>query len=208
MSDRDHQPRQIRRLRAGLRVIRKSTWEGTMRVLKISTLMLACASGALALSPVRAQMNEHGGPQARMEMCSDQDKSEEFAEMQAVMAAIIGVRLKLTDAQKAAYKDLQDTRAKARADRIAAFCDSKPDLSSLDKRLAFRGAMLQRRLDMFKAVEPKLLAFYNGLDDKQKQQFEEMRQNMMHQMMEHARGHQGDGEGWSPHHPEMDFEEE
>jgi hypothetical protein len=180
-----------------------------MRVLKISALMLACAAGALALSPARAEMDEHGGPQSRMEkMCSAQGKSEEFAEMQAVMAARIGVRLKLTDAQKAAYKDLQDTRAKARADRLAAFCDSKPDLSSLDKRLAFRGAMLQRRLDMFKAVSPKLLAFYNSLDDKQKKQFEEMRQNMMRQMMERRGGHQGDGEGWNPHQEEMDFDEE
>jgi hypothetical protein len=180
-----------------------------MRVLKISTLMLACAAVTPSLSPARAEMDEHGGPQSRMEkMCSDQGKGEEFAEMQAVMAARIGVRLKLTDAQKAAYKDLQDTRAKARADRLAAFCDSKPDLSSLEKRFAFRIAMLQRRLDMLKAVEPKMVAFYNSLDDKQKKQFEEMRQNMMHQMMEHGGGHRGDGEGWSPHHPEMDFEEE
>jgi hypothetical protein len=181
-----------------------------MRVLKISAVLLACAAGGLALSPARAEMDEHGGPQSRMEkMCSAQgSKSEEFAEMQAVMAARIGVRLKLTDAQKAAYKDLQDTRAKARADRLAAFCDSKPDLSSLDKRLAFRGAMLQRRLDMFKAVSPKLLAFYNSLDDKQKKQFEEMRQNMMRQMMERRGGHQGDGEGWNPHQEEMDFDEE
>ena len=176
-----------------------------MRLLKISALMLACAAGALALSPARAEMNEQGGPQARMEeMCSDQGKSEEYAEMQAVMAARIGVRLKLTDAQK----DLQDTRAKARAGRLAAFCDSKPDLSSLDKRLAFRGAMLQRRVDMFKAVEPKLLAFYNSLDDKQKKQFEEMRQNMMRRMMEHRGGHQGDGEGWNTHQQEMYFDEE
>ena len=180
-----------------------------MRVLKTSTLMLACAAAALALSPARAEMDELGGPQSRMEkMCSAQGRSEEFAEMQAVMAARIGVRLKLTDAQKAAYKDLQDTRAKARAARLAAFCDSKPDLSSLDKRLAFRGAVLQRRVDMFKAVEPKLLAFYNSLDDKQKKQFEEMRQNMMRRMMEHRGSRQGDGEGWNPPHAEMDFDEE
>jgi hypothetical protein len=180
-----------------------------MRVLKISTLMLACAAVTPSLSPARAEMDEHGGPQSRMEkMCSDQGKGEEFAEMQAVMAARIGVRLKLTDAQKAAYKDLQDTRAKARADRLAAFCDSKPDLSSLEKRFAFRIAMLQRRLDMLKAVEPKMVAFYNSLDDKQKKQFEEMRQNMMHKMMEHGGGHRGDGEGWNPHQNEMEFDEQ
>jgi hypothetical protein len=180
-----------------------------MRVLKTSTLMLACAAVALSLSPARAEMDEHGGPQSRMEkMCSDQGKSEEFAEMQAVMAARLGVRLKLTDAQKAAYKDLQDTRAKARADRLAAFCDSKPDLSSLEKRLAFRIAMLQRRLDMLKAVEPKMVAFYKSLDDKQKNQFEEMRLNMMHKMMEHGGGHRGDGESWNPHQNEMEFDEQ
>jgi hypothetical protein len=177
-----------------------------MRILKVSALMLACAAGALALSPARAEMDEHGGPQARIEkMCSDQGKNQEYAEMQAVMAARIGVRLQLTDAQKAAFKDLQDTRAKAHADAKAALCASKPDFSSFEKRLAFRGAMLQRRLDTFKAVEPKLLAFYSSLDDKQKKEFEEMREHMMHRMMmEHGWRHHDGGEGGGGHHDHED----
>ncbi len=174
-----------------------------MRILKISALMLACASGALALSPARAEWSEHGGPQAAIEkMCSDTGMSEKIAEEQAVMAARIGVRLQLTDAQKAAFKDLQDTRAKAHADAKAALCASKPDLSSFEKRIAFRGAMLQRRLDTFKTVEPKLLAFYSSLDDKQKKEFEEMRQHMMHRMMEHSWRHHGGGE--DSHHEQED----
>ncbi|MGO9388709.1 Spy/CpxP family protein refolding chaperone [Rhodoblastus sp.] len=180
-----------------------------MRILKISALMLACAAGALALSPARAEMDEHGGPQAAIEkMCSDTGMSEKIVEEQAVMAARIGVRLQLTDAQKAAFKDLQDTRAKAHADAKAELCASKPDFSSFEKRLAFRGAMLQRRLDTFKTVEPKLLAFYNSLDDKQKKEFAEMRQHMMHRAMEHGWRHHGGGEGWSHHEHEDNSDDE
>jgi hypothetical protein len=38
--------------------------------------------------------------------------------------------------------------------------------------------MLQNRLDALKAETPKLLAFYNGLDDKQKAAFDALRSGM------------------------------
>jgi hypothetical protein len=151
-----------------------------MRVLKISTLLLAGSLGALAFAPAHAQSDEKRGLEARIErMCSRLGKSEKFTEMQAKRAERIGEALKLTDAQKAAFKDLQAARATARADQKAALCDSKPDVSSFPKKLAFREAQMQRRLDAFKATTPKLVAFYNSLDDGQKQKFEDLMRHRM-----------------------------
>ncbi len=171
-----------------------------MRILKISALLLGCSAGALFLAPAFAAPDEHKGPEARFErMCSDQgknDKASEWqakrAEWQAKRAEHLAERLKLTDAQKTAYKDLQDARAKARADNKAAICANKPDLSTFEKKLAFREQMMQRRLDAFKATEPKLIAFYNSLDATQKPEFEKIARHMMKH-----RG--GGGEGWGHH---------
>jgi len=151
-----------------------------MRVLKISALVLAGFIGALAIAPARAESDEKKGLEARIDrMCSRLGKSYKFTEMQTKRAERIGEALNLTDAQKAAFKDLQDARAKARADQKAAVCDSKPDVSTFPKKLAFREAQMQRRLDALKATTPKLLAFYNSLDDGQKKKFEDM---MSHRM--------------------------
>ena len=158
-----------------------------MRVLKISTLMLACAAGALALSPARAEPGEHGGPMAHFEhMCADQGAAEHFAEMQKHRSEHMAEYLQLTEAQKAAFKDLQDVRAKTHADAKAALCANKPDLSTFEKKLAFREAMMQSRLDAFKAEEPKLIAFFNSLDAGQKREFGHMIQHMKQRMMEHG----------------------
>jgi LTXXQ motif family protein len=151
-----------------------------MRVLKISAVLLAGSICALALAPARAESDEKKGLEARIErVCSRLGKSDKFTEMQAKRAERIGEELKLTDAQKAAFKDLQDARAKARADQKAAICDSKPDVSTFPKKLAFREAQMQRRLDAFKATTPKLVAFYNSLDDGQKKKFEDMMRHRM-----------------------------
>lgn len=195
-----------------------------MRILKISALLLGCSAGALALAPAFAA-DEHKGPEARFErMCSDQnkDKASEWqakrAEWQAKRADRLAERLKLTDPQKAAYKDLQDARAKARTDAKAALCANKPDLSTFEKKLAFRELMMQRRLDTFKAMEPKLLAFYNTLDATQKPEFEKIERHMMkhrhggmmdrgmmeHGMMDRGEGH---GHGWWRHHHDDDRDE-
>lgn len=151
-----------------------------MRVLKISALLLAASLAALALAPARADPDEKKGMEARIErMCSRLGNSDKFTEMQAKRAARIGEALKLTDAQKAAFKELEAARAMARADQKAALCDSKPDLSTFAKKLAFREAQMQRRLDAFKATTPKLVAFYNSLDDGQKQKFEDLMRHRM-----------------------------
>ena len=81
-------------------------------------------------------------------------------------------RLNLTDAQKTTLKDLQDASAASAASAKTALCDTKPDLSTAPGRLAFSEKMTQAQLDGIKAIEPKLQAFYDGLDAKQKQAFD------------------------------------
>jgi hypothetical protein len=81
-------------------------------------------------------------------------------------------RLNLTDPQKAALKDLTDATAKARSDAKTSFCAEKPNLSTTPMRTAFASKMLASRLDGMKAIQPKLQAFYDSLDDKQKAAFD------------------------------------
>jgi hypothetical protein len=166
-----------------------------MRLLKISALTIACLSGALALSPARAMESENMGPQAHIEhMCADQGKSDMMTEHMAKRGEMLAEHLHLTDAQKTAFKELQDVRAKSHADALAAMCSSKPDLSTFEKRIAFHEAMLQRHLDNMKAEAPKLIAFYNSLDDKQKAEFDHMRGMAM------EGGHPDDDEDHGEHH--------
>ena len=81
-------------------------------------------------------------------------------------------RLNLTDAQKAALKDLSDASAASAASAKTALCDAKPDLTTSPGRLEFSEKMTQAQLDSLKAIEPKLQAFYATLDDKQKHAFD------------------------------------
>ena len=81
-------------------------------------------------------------------------------------------RLKLTDAQKAALKDLTDASASAAASAKTSLCADKPDLSTTPGRMAFAEKMAEARLTGLKALEPKLQAFYDGLDTKQKKAFD------------------------------------
>jgi len=81
-------------------------------------------------------------------------------------------RLNLTDAQKAALKDLADASASAAASTKTALCGAKPDLATTPGRMAFAEKMTEARLDGLKAIEPKLQAFYASLDDKQKKAFD------------------------------------
>ncbi|WP_234680327.1 Spy/CpxP family protein refolding chaperone [Bradyrhizobium monzae] len=81
-------------------------------------------------------------------------------------------RLKLTNPQKAALKDLTDASASADASAKKSLCADKPDLSTTPGRMAFAAKMADTRLASLKAVEPKLQAFYDGLDEKQKKAFD------------------------------------
>ena len=77
-------------------------------------------------------------------------------------------RLNLTDAQKAALKDLTDASASADASAKKSLCADKPDLSTTLGRMAFNEKMAEIRLAGLKAVEPNLQEFYDSLDAKQK----------------------------------------
>jgi hypothetical protein len=81
-------------------------------------------------------------------------------------------RLNLTDSQKAALKDLTDASASTAASAKTSLCADKPDLSTTPGRVAFAEKMAETRLASLKAIEPKLQAFYDGLDAKQKKAFD------------------------------------
>ena len=81
-------------------------------------------------------------------------------------------RLKLTDPQKTTLKDLADASASAAADAKTALCADKPDLSTMPGRVAFAEKMTETKLASLKAVDPKLKAFYDSLDAKQKTAFD------------------------------------
>ena len=81
-------------------------------------------------------------------------------------------RLSLTEPQKAALKDLSDASASADASAKTSLCADKTDLSTTPGRMAFAEKMAETRLAGLKAVEPKLQAFYDSLDAKQKKAFD------------------------------------
>jgi len=81
-------------------------------------------------------------------------------------------RLKLTDPQKAALKDLNDASASAAATMKTSLCADKPDLSTTPGRVAFAEKMAENTLAHLKAIEPKLQAFYDTLDADQKKAFD------------------------------------
>ena len=81
-------------------------------------------------------------------------------------------RLNLTDPQKAALKDLTDASASADGSAKKSLCADKPDLSTTPGRMAFAERMAEIRLAGLKAIEPKLQAFYDSLDTKQKKAFD------------------------------------
>ena len=81
-------------------------------------------------------------------------------------------QLNLTDPQKAALKDLSDASASAASSAKTSLCADKPDLSTTPGRMAFAEKMAETRLAGLKAIEPKLQAFYDSLDAKQKKAFD------------------------------------
>jgi hypothetical protein len=108
-------------------------------------------------------------------MCSASQSKDEQA---AQYGEMLNKMLLLGDDQKRALKDYEDTQAKAIADARARICDHKPDLTTFEASLNFRQKMLEDQLDTIKAVNPKLIAFYNGLNPEQKAKFDGMRQSM------------------------------
>jgi len=154
---------------------------------------LAALAGAAALLIGAAAVSVHAKDHDRDDedfhrspierMCSSTD---DHHEMPQKFKDRFAERLSLTDAQKASWKDLADTRAKSREDFKKSLCADKPDLSTLPGRLSFREKMVESRLNSLKAEEPKLLAFYNSLDASQKEKFDRFA-DRMHDRHDHDR---------------------
>jgi hypothetical protein len=143
-----------------------------MKFTRFSGAVLLSLAAALAAGQALAGYRSMQGDGARFErFCARQPDPAR----QQTRSDLAAERLSLNDSQKALFKALQDERAKARTDFRAAVCDHKPDLKSLEGRLAFRQSLLEIRLAAFKAQTPKLLAFYSSLDSEQKMKFDEMR---------------------------------
>ncbi|RFB80601.1 Spy/CpxP family protein refolding chaperone [Methylovirgula sp. 4M-Z18] len=109
------------------------------------------------------------------------------------VAARLTEMLKLTDAQKPALKDLEDSVAKAIED-TKSLCLEKPDMTSLPGRAAFAAKRMTVMAAAINSVQPKLEAFYNTLDDKQKAAFNEMHGPGMMRRWGHHHEQQGDDE--------------
>jgi hypothetical protein len=142
-----------------------------MRLITVSALTVALA--LLGGPVVSAFAAESGNTAAFDRLCSDEQATARHAKF----VEWIQERLLLNDAQTAAFKDFQDTRAKSLADSKAKICANKPDFSSFETRVVFGQTLMETRLDALKAENPKLIAFYNSLDDKQKAKFEEIRRH-------------------------------
>ena len=144
-----------------------------MRKTKLSALIVAAT--LLGGTALQAQAAEGGHTSGMFErLCSKQNDEARHRKIGQRLAE----RLKLSDAQKAAYDEFQQARLKSIDDTKSRLCAKEPDLSSFEERLNFRQTFLEARLDAMKAENPKLIAFYNSLDDKQKRKFDDFRRSM------------------------------
>jgi hypothetical protein len=142
-----------------------------MRKLNLSILIVASAAFAVALTQgAVAQDGPHRSPFERL--CAERGGPSHHPEL----ADRLAEHLDLNDAQKAAFKEFHDARKKSIEDSKAALCANKPDLSSFEARLVFGQTFLEARLAALKAENPKLIAFYNSLDARQKAKFDRFRE--------------------------------
>lgn len=156
-------------------------------MLKFKTVAATCAALALSVGLAHAQATDdqpQKGEKIVERICADHSQMNQGGKRQGALAE----KLALTDAQKSLWKDLADARQQARADTKSTLCTPTPDLSTFTNRLAFREKLMEAQLAAFKATRPKIEAFYNSLDDKQKVQFDAMRD----QWREHHGRHKQD----------------
>ena len=132
---------------------------------------LAAGMAALGAQAQAAQPMDPGQQAFLQHVCSDTKSEAEHAKFVEWMDK----RLNLNETQKANFKAFQDARAKSLADSKAKLCATPPDLSSFEARVVFGQTFMEARLEALKAENPKLIAFYNSLDEKQKMTFDEIR---------------------------------
>ena len=134
-----------------------------MRSVERSAILIFLASLAFATTPARAQS-----------AWLERDMVSAVCSREAAPAAgeRLASRLSLTDVQKSALKDMTDAFASANASAKKSLCTDKPDLSTTPGRMAFAEKKAEIRLAGLKAIEPKLQAFYDTLDARQKRAFD------------------------------------
>ena len=128
-----------------------------------STLLILLTGLIFAATPARAQST-----------ALEENLVRAICSRQATPAAgeRLARRLNLTDPQKSALRDLTDAFASADASAKKSLCTDKPDLSTTPGRMAFAEKMAEIRLAGLRAIEPKLQAFYDALDARQKRAFD------------------------------------
>ena len=119
-----------------------------MPTLKFSVLMYTCLALASTFGQAQAASDGKDAVKPPVErLCADTSNQAEHEKY----AQRLAEHLKLTDAQKAAFKAFQDARIKSLADSKAALCAKPPDLSSFESRLVFSQTFLETRLAALKA---------------------------------------------------------
>jgi Spy/CpxP family protein refolding chaperone len=139
-----------------------------MRKPNVSTLIVAAAAFAVTLGPAAAQ----NGRAPFERLCAERGGPTHHPEL----ADRLAEHLDLNDAQKAAFREFHEARRKSIEDTKATLCANKPDLSTFEARLVFGQTFLEARLNALKAENPKLIAFYNSLDARQKAKFDRFRE--------------------------------
>ncbi len=149
-----------------------------MKYVRLCALMLVLSPG-LALAAPRPASDFADHEKATIDkICSG---APEQGDRAAQYGDVLAKNLLLSDDQKKVLKDYQDAQTKAIADAKAKFCADKPNLANFADSLAFRQKLLEQQLDTLKAVNPKLIDFYNSLNDEQKAKFDDMRRHMASQ---------------------------
>lgn len=156
-----------------------------MKIIAMTSLIVVLSAGAAFAQAGKQTMNFADQEKAVLDkICAapapDAKRDESYK-------AILERTLLLSDDQKNALKDYQDAQASALADAKSKLCADRPDLTSLEASLNFRQRMLEDELDTVKAINPKLIAFYNSLNAEQKNRFDQMRENMTAQMQQQQR---------------------
>jgi len=140
---------------------------------KIALMVLA--SGLALSGTARAEVSVHHPSRSLERYCAEETgKVEREGKMSEVMAK----HLSLTDPQKAALKEFEDARAKAIETIKARVCADKTDLSGFEARLQFHQRFLEDRLEVLKTENPKLIAFYRSLDERQRELFDKLRDHL------------------------------
>ncbi len=133
--------------------------------------VLACG-GAILASGGAARA---AAPNFLDRLCATDAKA---GDRDAKAAAHLEKHLQLSAAQKSAFEDFQATRRKAEEEMKTKVCAQKPDVADFKARLELHRKYLEDRLAVLAAENPKLIAFYESLDDKQRALFNELREHM------------------------------